>query len=58
MILKEFKKLSDQNAILECNIHYLRSIPGIGFIIAITILASIGDIEELHGLKKWLPLWD
>ncbi len=52
IILKELKAISDQNAGLERNMRYLRSIPGIGFITAITILASIGDIEQLRNPRE------
>jgi transposase len=52
IILKELKNHYEQNASLKRNIHNLRSIPGIGFITAITILASIGDIEQLHNPRE------
>jgi len=52
IILKELKTLSDKDVSLKRNIHYLRSIPGIGFITAITILANIGDIEQLRNPRE------
>jgi len=52
IIIKELKSFSDQNASLKRNIHYLRSVPGIGFITAITILASIGDPQRLRNPRE------
>jgi len=52
IILKELKTLSKKDEGLKHNMHYLRSIPGIGFITAITILASIGDIEQLRNPRE------
>jgi transposase len=52
LILKELKKTSEQNEKLNRNIHYLRSIPGIGFITAITVLAAIGDPEQLRNPRE------
>lgn len=52
IIIKELKSFSDQDASLKRNIHYLRSVPGIGFITAITILASIGDPQRLRNPRE------
>ena len=52
IIHKELKAFSEKNASLKRNIHYLRSIPGIGFITAITILASIGNPEQLRNPRE------
>lgn len=51
-VLKELKSICKQNIGLEKNIHYLRSIPGIGFIIAITILANIGEPNRLNNPRE------
>ena len=52
IILKELKTLSEQNADLKRNMGHLRSIPGIGFITAITVLASIGDPQQLRNPRE------
>ncbi len=52
IILKELKAFSDQNTDLKRNIGYLISIPGIGFITAITILANIGDPQLLRNPRE------
>ena len=51
-VIKELKSLCKQNTCLEKNINYLRSIPGIGFIIAATILANIGDPKQLRNVRE------
>jgi len=52
IILTELKKTSEQNEKLNRNIQYLRSIPGVGFITAITILSAIGDPQQLRNPRE------
>jgi len=51
-ILKELRTMAEQDKYLEQNIRCLRSIPGVGFIIAITILARIGDPRYLRNPRE------
>ena len=46
--LKELRNFCKDNPELQRNIDYLKSIPGIGFIVAVTILANIGDPRHLR----------
>ncbi len=46
--LKELKKFCEQDPGLNHNIELLRSIPGIGFVIAVSLLANIGDPKYLE----------
>jgi len=52
IVLRELKGFSEKDEKLKRNIGYLRSIPGIGFITAITILASIGDPQQLRNPRE------
>lgn len=52
IILKGLKTFSEQNANFKRNIEYLCSIPGIGFITAGTILAAIGDPQQLRNPRE------
>jgi transposase len=51
-VIKELKAVSQQDNDLQQNVRYLRSIPGIGFVIAITILAHIGDPRRLRNPQE------
>lgn len=46
--LKELRTFCKDNPELQKNIDLLKSIPGIGFIVAVTILANIGDPKYLR----------
>jgi transposase len=51
-VIKELRGVALENACLTANIRFLRSIPGIGFITAITILAKIGDPRHLSNPRE------
>ena len=52
IVLRELKAFSEKDETLKRNIIYLRTIPGIGFITAATILASIGDPRQLRNPRE------
>lgn len=60
-ILKELRSFCTQQPDIQRNIYYLRSIPGIGFITAVTVLANIGDpihlknVREIAGFSGLVP---
>lgn len=51
-VLKELKKFCMAHNNLKQHMNYLRSIPGIGFITAVTILANIGDPKYLTNPRE------
>ena len=51
-ILKELKDYCEQAPDIQKNIGYLRSIPGIGFVIASTVLGNIGDPVKLRNPRE------
>lgn len=50
--LKELKLLCQDYPDIERNIHYLRSIPGIGFVTATTLMANIGNPIHLKNVNE------
>jgi transposase len=52
IILRELKAFSEKNELLKRNIDYLCSIPGIGLITALTILANIGNPQQLRNPRE------
>lgn len=51
-VYREIKKFCEENSDISKNITLLRSIPGIGFTIAITILSTIGDPSNLRNARE------
>ncbi|MBU0605088.1 MAG: IS110 family transposase [Candidatus Omnitrophica bacterium] len=51
-VLKELKALCDKHPDIDRYRGYLQSIPGIGSVIALTILARIGDPEHLANVRE------
>jgi transposase len=51
-VINELRAIASGNTCLTADVHYLRSIPGIGFITAITILANIGDPRQLNNPRE------
>ncbi len=49
---RAIKSFLEHNPELKQSIHYLRTIPGIGFITAITILGNIGDPVHLKDVRE------
>lgn len=52
VVLKELKTFCAACVDIERNMRYLRSIPGIGFITAATLLANIGDPKHLTNPRE------
>lgn len=51
-VLKELKQYCESNLNIHNNMRYLRSIPGIGFITAATLLANIGNPQRLANPRE------
>ena len=51
-IHREIKKFCEEDKDISKNITFLRSIPGIGFTIAVTILGAIGDPANLNNVRE------
>lgn len=51
-LMKKLKKFCAEDNEISKHIQYLRSIQGIGFIIAATILGKIGDPKELRNVRE------
>ena len=51
-VLKELKSFCQNHPAIERNIHYLRSIPGIGFVTAVTLMANIGNPQYLKNVSE------
>lgn len=51
-VLKKLKSFCEQHPDLERNMRYLRSIPGIGFVTATTLLANIGNPQHLRNVNE------
>lgn len=47
--LREFCQMHEN---IQKNILFLRSIPGIGFVVSTTVLARIGDPSYLHNIRE------
>ncbi len=52
IILKHLKEFVKKHPDIEKNVEYLESIPGIGFITAVTILGKIGDPSKLKNVRE------
>lgn len=52
LVLKELKSFCLKHPSIDRNIHYLRSIPGIGFVTATTLMANIGDPRHLNNVTE------
>ena len=52
LIHKEIKSFCKAHTNIEKNVEYLRSIPGIGFIVSISILGNIGDPSLLKNPRE------
>lgn len=50
--LKNLKQYCQNQPVIKRNMHYLQSIPGIGFTTAVTLLANIGDPENLNNVRE------
>jgi transposase len=51
-VLKELRVFCNSTEQIERNMRYLQSIPGVGFIIAATVLGNIGDPENLTNPRE------
>lgn len=51
-VLKELKSFCEHHPAINLNMHYLRSIPGIGFVTATTLLANIGNPQHLKNVSE------
>jgi transposase len=51
-VLRQLKSFIEQNQAINKNLGYLRSIPGIGFVTAVSLLANIGDPERLERVSE------
>lgn len=52
LVHKEIKAFCKANPVIEENLRYLRSVPGIGFIVSISILGNIGDPSLLRNPRE------
>lgn len=52
LVLKELKAFCAAHADIKRNMRFLRSIPGVGFITAATLLANIGDPKHLNNPRE------
>lgn len=50
--IKGLKELCKNNVEIGQHVHYLRSIPGIGFVTATSVLGRIGDPQYLRNLRE------
>lgn len=50
--LKNLKAYCKEQPAIKRNLYYLESIPGIGFITAVTLLANIGDPQNLKNVRE------
>lgn len=50
--LKNLREFYQDQPAIKRDIHYLQSIPGIGFVTAVTLLANIGDPRNLENVRE------
>jgi transposase len=57
-VTREIRRFCQNDPELSQCIDYLKSLPGIGWIVASQMLARIGDWRQIKTFVSWRPFWD